>query len=150
MRGAEHPDTLSDQGLSLARWTGEAGDPAAARDSVRRAAAQPRSGPLGAEHPDTLSTRYALARWTGEAGDPAAARDLYAELLPTEERVRGPEDPSTLNTRYGLARWTGEAGDPAARDLYAGLLPVRARILGPGSAHPSYPVRPGALDGRGR
>ena len=68
-------------------------------------------------------------------------------------RVRGvlstvnPETPG-----YGLARWTGEAGDPAAaRDLYAELLPVRARILGPEALPtPCYPVRTGALDGRGR
>ncbi len=87
---------------------------------------------LGAEHPDTLTTRDHLARWTGEAGDPAAARDQYAALLPIHERVLGPEHPNTLVARDNLARWTGEAGDPAAaRDQSAALLPIHERILGP-------------------
>ena len=64
--------------------------------------------------------------------DPVAARDLYAQMLPVEERVRGPEHLDTLAARFQLARWTGEAGDPvAARDLYAELLQVRSRVLGP-------------------
>ena len=47
---------------------------------------------LGAEHPDTLTTRSNLAYWTGEVGDAAAARDQYAEL-PAYERVLGAEHP---------------------------------------------------------
>ena len=65
--GAEHPDTL-DTRANLARWTGEAGDAAAARDQF--AALLPiRERVLGAEHPDTLTTRRNLAYWTGEAED---------------------------------------------------------------------------------
>jgi hypothetical protein len=51
---------------NVARWTGEAGDAAAARDQyatllpvVERV--------LGPEHPNTLSTRASLARWTDRA-----------------------------------------------------------------------------------
>ena len=74
----------------LAYWTGEAGDPAAARDQF--AALLPvRERVLGPEHPDTLTARANLARWTGQAGDPATARDLFAELLPVHERVSGPD-----------------------------------------------------------
>ena len=73
--GPEHPDTLTARG-NLARWTGEAGDAAAARDQF--AALLPvRERVLGPEHPDTLTARANLARWTGEAGDAAAARDQY-------------------------------------------------------------------------
>jgi len=49
----------------LARWTGEAGDAAGARDQF--AALLPiEERVLGAEHPDALTTRAGLARWTGE------------------------------------------------------------------------------------
>jgi Tetratricopeptide repeat len=63
--GPEHPDTLSTRG-SLANWTGEAGDPAAARDLL--AGLLPVcERVLGPEHPDTLSTRGSLVRWTERA-----------------------------------------------------------------------------------
>ena len=128
--GPEHPDTLTAR-ANLARWTGEAGDAAGARDQF--AALLPiAERVLGPEHPDTLTTRASLARWTGEAGDAAGARDQYAALLPIRERVLGPEHPDTLTARANLARWTGEAGDAAgARDQFAALLPIRERVLGP-------------------
>ena len=132
--GPEHPDTLTAR-QNLAHWTGQAGDPAAARDQF--AGLLPvRERVLGPEHPDTLTTRANLAAWTGQAGDPAAARDLFAGLLPVRERVLGPEHWQTVAARGSLALWTGEAGDPAAaRDLFAGLLPVRERLLGPEHPH---------------
>jgi hypothetical protein len=128
--GPDHPDTLTAR-ANLAYWTGEAGDPAAARDLL--AALLPvRESVSGPEHPETLAARANLAYWTGQAGDPAAARDLFAALLPVEERALGPEHPETLAARASLAYWTGEAGDPAAaRDLFAALLPVDERALGP-------------------
>jgi len=131
--GPEHPDTLSARG-NLARWTGQAGDAAAARDQY--AALLPvRERVSGPEHPDTLTDRANLAYYTGEAGDAAAARDQFAALLPVRERVSGPEHPDTLAARANLARWTGEAGDAAAaRDQFAALLPVRERVLG--AEHP--------------
>ena len=65
MQGPEHPDTLTTR-ASLARWTGEAGDAAGARDQC--AALLPvRERVLGPEHPDTLATRNNLAHWTEEA-----------------------------------------------------------------------------------
>ena len=57
---------------ALARWTGEAGDPVAARDQF--AALLPvRERVLGPEHPRTLTTRANLAYWTGQAGDSGTA-----------------------------------------------------------------------------
>jgi hypothetical protein len=107
--GAEHRDTLAARS-QLARWTGHAGDAAAARD--QHAALLPvRERVLGLEHPDTLTARSHLAWWTGEAGDAAAARDQYAALLPVRERVSGPEHPETLTARVSLAYWTGQAED---------------------------------------
>jgi hypothetical protein len=65
--GPEHPDTLHARS-SLARWTGNTGDAAGARDQY--AALLPvRERVSGAEHPDTLTARDNLAYWTGEAGD---------------------------------------------------------------------------------
>ena len=128
--GPEHPSTLAARSW-LARWTGESGDPAAARDLL--AGLLPAEERIfGPEHPRTLTSRQELARWTREAGNPAAARDLYAELLPVLERISGPEHPATLTARATLASSTGRAGDPAAaRDLLAELLPVLERVLGP-------------------
>ena len=132
-RGAEHPGTLTAR-ANLASWTGNAGDPAGARDQY--AALLPvRERVLGAEHPHTLTARANLAYWTGYAGDVAGARDQYAALVPVSERVLGAEHPSAISDRANLARWTGEAGDVAgARDQYAALVPVRERVSG--AEHP--------------
>jgi hypothetical protein len=65
--GLEHPHTLSTRD-HLAHYTGEAGDPAAARDQY--AALLPaRERVLGPEHPHTLYTRARLAYWTERAGN---------------------------------------------------------------------------------
>jgi hypothetical protein len=47
----------------LARWTGEAGDAAEARDLFAELLPV-RERVLGTEHPDTLTTRHQLAHWT--------------------------------------------------------------------------------------
>ena len=128
--GPEHRDTLAAR-ANLARWTGEAGDAAGARDQF--AALLPMAERvLGAEHPDTLAAHHNLAYWTGQAGDAAGARGQYAALLPISEQVLGPEHPDTLAARANLAYWTGAAGDAAgARDQVAALLPIEERVLGP-------------------
>ena len=51
--GPEHPDTLIAR-HDLAYWTGEAGDPAAARDLFAELLPV-RERVLGPEHPDTLA-----------------------------------------------------------------------------------------------
>ena len=62
--GAEHPDTLITRG-NLARWTGEAGDPAAARDQF--AALVPvRERVSGHKHSRTLTDRADLAYWSDQ------------------------------------------------------------------------------------
>ena len=63
--GPEHPDILTTRG-ELARFTGEAGDAAAAR--VLLAEVLPvEERVLGPEHPFTLADRRELARWTERA-----------------------------------------------------------------------------------
>jgi hypothetical protein len=132
--GPEHRDTLSAR-HQLARWTGQAGDAAGARDQT--AALLPVSERvLGPEHPFTLLVRGGLAYWTGQAGDAAGARDQFAALLPVEEQVLGAEHYETMTTRSNLALYTALTGDAAgARDQYAALLPIRERVLGP--EHPN-------------
>jgi len=101
---------------NLARFTGDAGDAAGARDQF--AALLPvEERVLGPEHPDTLVTRCNLAWWTGQAGDPARARDQFAALLPIRERVSGPEHPATLTARRDLAYWTMKADGDAGRRM---------------------------------
>ena len=120
---------------NLAGWTGQAGEPAKARDlfadlvpDVARV--------LGADHPTTLITRGNLAHWTGQAGERSKARDLFADLVPDLVRVLGADHPATLTARNNLARWTGEAGEPArARDLVAALVPDLVRVLGADHPH---------------
>ena len=63
--GPAHPLPLGTR-HELARWTGEAGDPVAARDQY--AALLPvRERVLGPEHPETLTTRDWLDHWTRQA-----------------------------------------------------------------------------------
>ena len=63
--GPEHPDTLTTRG-NLASWTGQAGDPAAARNLYAELLPV-RERVLGPEHPHTLTTRRNLAYWTKKA-----------------------------------------------------------------------------------
>ena len=140
--GAEHRGALSAR-LQWARWTGHAGDPAAARDLFGELLPVDERV-FGLEHSETLTARHQLATWTGEAGDPAAARDQFAALLPVREKVLGPKHRDTLTTRHHVAASTGKAGDPAAaRDQFAALLPVREEVLGP--EHPDTLITRGNL-----
>ena len=49
----------------LARWTGDAGDPAAARDQFA-ALVFVRVRVSGPEHPETWAARHSLAYWTAQ------------------------------------------------------------------------------------
>ena len=94
---------------------------------------------LGADHPETLTTRHSIAHWTGEiahwtgeARDAREALQLHRELLPDRQRVQGPDHPETLATRRRIAHWTGETGDAReALRLCLELLPDQERVLGP-------------------
>ena len=92
----------------LARFTGAAGDPAAARDQYT-ALLPTIEEVLGPRHPATLGDRANLAYLTGAAGDPAAARDQYTALLPIREEVLGPRHPATL-ARPGESRLLDRGG----------------------------------------
>jgi hypothetical protein len=154
--GPEHQDTLAARN-QLARWTGRAGDAAAARDQL--SVLLPIDEQLlGPEHPETLAARGNLVHWTGAAGDAFKARDQGEALLPVIERILGLEHPDTLAVRADIAHWIRRAkrrgvrgqmdpdtlvvradsprGPRAARgatraaNQYAELLPVVERVLG--------------------
>ena len=95
MPGRERPPALITRTLqnrnNIPRLTGDAGEPAAARDLFRALLDMERVP--APDHPDTLTTRNNIAAWTGSAGESAAARDLFRALLPDMERVLGPGSP---------------------------------------------------------
>ena len=68
---------------------------------------------LGADHPDTLTTRNNLALTYREAGRTAQAIRMHERTLADRERVLGPDHPHTLQSRNNLAdahRAAGRAG----------------------------------------
>ena len=70
---------------------------------------------LGADHPETLTTRSHIATWTEGCGDTREALRLLQALLPDQARVLGADHPDTLRTRDNIALWTGECGTHARR-----------------------------------
>lgn len=111
-------------------WTGEAGDPATARD-LSSALVDDTSLLLGAARRDTLLARQNHAHLVGEAGEASVARDLLVSVVDDMVRWLGADDRITLFARHDHATWVGEAGDPAAaRDLFAVLVDDMRRVLG--------------------
>lgn len=115
----------------LARWTGDAGDPHAARDMYAALVARS-TVVFGPEHPHTLDYRVQHANWIGQLGEPERTVAMLTELLPLQSAVSDPDDPAVLRIRADLGFWTGQAGDIAgACRRYAEFLPDLERVLGP-------------------
>ncbi|WP_051023051.1 tetratricopeptide repeat protein [Nocardia pneumoniae] len=115
----------------LARWTGDAGDPHAARDMYAALVARC-TETFGPEHPRTLEYRVQLANWIGQLGESERAVAMLTELLPLQSAVSDPDDPAVLRIRADLGFWTGQTGDIAgACRRYAEFLPDLGRVLGP-------------------
>ncbi|MDT0327008.1 tetratricopeptide repeat protein [Nocardiopsis lambiniae] len=86
---------------------------------------------LGADHPNTLTTRNNLANWRGEGGDVAGAVAEFEAVLDAHVRVLGADHPDTLATRSNLASWRGEGGDVAgAVAEFEAVLDAHVRVLG--------------------
>jgi Tetratricopeptide repeat len=66
---------------------------------------------LGADHPDTLTTRNNIADWTGRTGDARGALALFQALLPDLERVLGADHPNTLTTQAWVNELRALGGD---------------------------------------
>jgi tetratricopeptide (TPR) repeat protein len=91
---------------------------------------------LGADHPDTLTSRSNLAVAYQVAGRTTEAFPLYQRTLADCERVLGADHPSTLMSRSNLAQVSRAAGlTAAAIALYQRTLADCERVLG--ADHPS-------------
>ncbi len=86
---------------------------------------------LGADHPDTLTTRHNLALAYQDTGRTAEAITLLEQTLADQEPVLGADHPETLNTRNNLANAYRAAGRTAeAITLHEQNLANRERVLG--------------------
>jgi tetratricopeptide (TPR) repeat protein len=86
---------------------------------------------IGADHPDTLSSRSNLAVAYQAAGRMTEAFPLYQRTLADCERVLGADHPSTLMSRINLAQASRAAGlTAAAIALYQRTLADCERALG--------------------
>ena len=116
---------------ALATVATEAGDFGGAIEILKDAAEE--SGRLlGADHPDTLSSRNNLAIAYRAAGRLNDAIPLFEETLTTREELLGPNHPHTLTSRNNLAAAYQDAGRlNDAIPLSEETLEARTRILGP-------------------
>ena len=71
---------------------------------------------LGADHPDTLTTRGNLAAAYRAAGRKAEATTLLEQNLADLERVLGADHPATLSTRNTLANAYQDGGPDGRGD----------------------------------
>jgi tetratricopeptide (TPR) repeat protein len=101
-------------------------------EAILRRVLAVREEALGAEHPDTLSSRHELARAMAERGDHVEAEAEFREVLAAELRVLGPDHPTTLATRHEVAWAMAERGDHAGAEAeYREVLAAELRVLGP-------------------
>ena len=86
---------------------------------------------LGADHPDTLTSRNNLAGAHRAAGDLGRAIPMYEQVLADRLRVLSADHPDTLTSRNSLAGAYQTAGRMAeAIPLYEQVLADRERVLG--------------------
>jgi serine/threonine protein kinase len=87
---------------------------------------------LGADHPDTLATRFRLAQEMAASGDHAGAEGEFRAVFAARQRNLGPEHPETLMVRFSIAQETAARGNHAgAEEEFRGLLTGLRRRLGP-------------------
>ena len=86
---------------------------------------------LGADHPDTLTSRNNLAGAYESAGDLGRAIPLYQQTLTDRERVLGADHPNTLTSRNNLAYalW-GDGRRREAAEMFVGAAASALRLFG--------------------
>ena len=116
---------------ALATVATEAGDFGGAIEILKDAAEE--SGRLlGADHPDTLSSRNNLAIAYQDAGRLNDAIPLHEETLKARTQLLGPNHPDTLTSRNNLAAAYRAAGRlNEAIPLHEETLEAQTRIRGP-------------------
>ena len=87
---------------------------------------------LGADHPDTIGTRYDIARRLAERADYENAEIEYRDVLVGMRRVLGPDNIITLNLQHDIAALVSFRGDYAqAEAQYRDILAIKLEALGP-------------------
>ena len=90
---------------------------------------------LGADHPDTVATRFAIAQEMAARGNHSGAENGFRGMLPQLQRTLGADHPDTLATRFAIAREMAARGDHAgAEEQFRHVLAVGTRTLG--AEHP--------------
>ncbi|TDF51723.1 serine/threonine protein kinase [Streptomyces sp. WAC05374] len=108
----------------LGRWK-EAGE-------VHRTVAAERERTLGADHPDTLTSRYEAGFAFGRTGRDADALREFGRVAEGRARALGPDHPETLTVRQEMAYVLGRLGRHAeAHRTYTSVLDARTRTQGP-------------------
>ncbi|MGA5564392.1 tetratricopeptide repeat protein [Streptomyces platensis] len=111
----------------LGRWE-ESGE-------AHRALAAARERILGADHPDTLTSRLEAGHALGRLGRHFEAHQIYAEVLAGRERALGPDHPDALSCRHHVARNLGRLGRlEDCRAMAQEVAAARTRVLG--ALHP--------------
>jgi non-specific serine/threonine protein kinase/serine/threonine-protein kinase len=101
----------------------------AGRHAARSAEIRERA--LGAEHPDTLSSKALEGVVSSAQGRYAEAETLFRETLEMRRRVLGNEHPDTLESMYALATTYGRQERYAeAETLVRETLEIQRRVLG--------------------
>ena len=128
------PDTDTDAIADLLNSAGAfldgQGQPGRAAGHLQRALAD-RQRVLGADHPDTLTSRNNLAMAYRAAGDLSRAIPPLEQTLADRQRVLGADHPDTLTSRNNLAMAYRAAGDLGrAIPLHEQTLADSERVLG--------------------
>jgi tetratricopeptide (TPR) repeat protein len=115
----------------LADVLGDAGS-YALQLGLRQAVLDRRGDALGADHPDTLTSRNHEANSLLSLGSYARSAELHRANLADRTRVLGPDHPDTLTSRSNLGFLLQHLGEYAqAVALHEQTLADRTRVLGP-------------------
>ncbi|WP_435220632.1 tetratricopeptide repeat protein [Streptomyces sp. Tue6028] len=99
---------------------------------IHHAVAVERERLLGADHPDTLASRFEVAFTLSRTGRAADALREYTHVVQARERVLGFDAPETLSARQETAYVLGQLGrHDEAHQAYASVLAARERTMGP-------------------
>ena len=86
---------------------------------------------IGADHPDTLQTRYRLAWVLGLEGQYTESEEMFRQLLTDRRRVFGEDDIATTATRHRIGWVRALQRDYAqAESIFRELLRDEQRVLG--------------------
>ena len=136
--GIDHPDTLSsihnlgllqsNQGHELEAQASKEKHNEALRNFEK--AYEGRLSVLGADHPDTLESTFAIGMVISRIGEIQQAKEIFRKVLESRRRVLGDHDPATLTSMHQLGGMLTGLGDlDEARLLLEEVLEIRRSEL---------------------